>query len=227
MYLREFVMKQLILFCTLILFATTGLAAKQEKALICHMGNEAGLGGETYLDDPTCVPSDVNGFFCPDAGKVDLIVVAKADKHLNNDSHSWDGISDYEPSEVGASGDGTEDSDGDGIDDGCEPADICPCWDVAELQAVTAANHDPVDSCSSFTTSIGHYPESVALSTISSPGAVRFQAFEPYWYTEVAECYKYNSDATSIFIPVSDEELAICVNQIADRCAAIGDPIAP
>ena len=32
-------MKRLILFCTLILIATTGLA-KQDKILICHVGNE-------------------------------------------------------------------------------------------------------------------------------------------------------------------------------------------
>lgn len=47
-------MERIILFCTLILIATTGFAAK----------------------------------------------------HLDNGSHSWDGISGYEPGEVGASGGG-------------------------------------------------------------------------------------------------------------------------
>ena len=129
---------QIVFACTLMLIAATALAAKQEKVLICHVGNETGLGGEVYLDDPTCTPSDANGYFCPDAGKIDLIVVAKVSKHLNNPNHEWDGISDYEPSDVSASGDGKEDSDFNGVDDGCELPEVCPCvgagipeWDVA------------------------------------------------------------------------------------------------
>jgi hypothetical protein len=124
-------MKRIILFCALILIATTGLAAKQEKTLICHVGNEMGPNGETYLDDPGCVPHLDNDWFCPDAGKIDLIEVAKPNKHLDNDLHSYDGISDYLPGEIGASGEGDEDSNGDGIDDGCETEELltCLCWD--------------------------------------------------------------------------------------------------
>ena len=65
------------------LFAATGFA-RQEKELICHVGNEAGPGEEVYLDDPGCVPHVGNDYFCPDAGKIDLISVAKPAKHLNN-----------------------------------------------------------------------------------------------------------------------------------------------
>jgi hypothetical protein len=112
---------KIIFTVTLMLFAATGFAAKQEKTLICHVGNEVGPGGEDYLDDPGCVPIDDNGNFCPDAGKIDLIEVAKAHKHLNNPSHEYDGISDYLPEDIFASGEGNEDSNGDGVDDGCEP----------------------------------------------------------------------------------------------------------
>jgi hypothetical protein len=109
----------LILFvATLMLFAATKLAAGQEKELICHVGNKESRTGDTYLDDPDC-----KGGNCPDAGKIDLIVVANVAKHLGNPSHIYDEIPDYRPSDVGASGDGTEDSNGDGIDDGCEPID--------------------------------------------------------------------------------------------------------
>lgn len=112
---------RILLSIVFVLSASTALAAKPEKTLVCHVGNEEGLGGETYLDDPGCVPIEENGYFCPDAGKIDLIKVAKAHKHLNNSSHEYDGISDYLPEDVGASGEGKEDSNGDGIDDGCEP----------------------------------------------------------------------------------------------------------
>ena len=112
---------QTVFVCTLMLIATTVVAAKQEKELICHVGNEVGPDGEVYLDDPGCIPIEENDYFCPDAGKIDLIQVAKRAKHLGNPSHTYDGISDYTPEEVYASGEGKEDSNGDGIDDGCEP----------------------------------------------------------------------------------------------------------
>jgi hypothetical protein len=112
---------KIVLTVTLMLFAATGFAAKKEKTLICHVGNEEGPGGETYLDDPGCMPIEDNGYFCPDAGKIDLIEVSKTAKHLGNLSHEYDGISDYLPEDVYASGEGQEDSNEDGIDDGCEP----------------------------------------------------------------------------------------------------------
>lgn len=112
---------QTVFICTLMLIATTVVAAKQEKELICHVGNEVGSGGEVYLDDPGCIPIEENDYFCPDAGKIDLILVTKRAKHLGNPSHTYDGISDYTPDEVDASGEGDQDSNGDGVDDGCEP----------------------------------------------------------------------------------------------------------
>jgi hypothetical protein len=145
---------RILLSIVFVLFASTALAGKPEKpekpdkTLICHVGNEVGPGGEDYLDDPGCVPIDDNGYFCPDAGKIDLIEVAKAHKHLNNPSHGYDGISDYLPGDVGASGEGNEDGSGDGIDDGCETAEellTCPCWDgFTETELVAAPNARPV-----------------------------------------------------------------------------------
>jgi hypothetical protein len=143
---RKFFMKllQTIFACIFMLVATTTLAAKKEKELICHVGNEVGPGGEVYLDDPGCAPIEENGYFCPDAGKIDLIEVANANKHLNNPSHAFGGISDYLPADVGASGEGDEDSDGDGIDDGCQPPvlESCPCWTVEVLDSVDGIHSD-------------------------------------------------------------------------------------
>ena len=122
-------MIRIIFAITFLLFTVTGFAARQEKTLICHVGNEVGPGGEEY--DPACVPEEANDYFCADAGKVDLILVAKVDNHLDNPSHEYDGLFDYEPGDVGASAVGTEDSDGNGIDDGCELPQVgsaCPCW---------------------------------------------------------------------------------------------------
>ena len=123
---------------TLMLFATTGFAAKKEKDLICHVGSEEGPGGETYLDDPGCVPVEENGYFCPDAGKIDLIEVSKKANHLGNLSHTYGGISDYRPGSLGASGEGSEDSDGDGIDDGCE----FPAQFILEITSDDRAQYD-------------------------------------------------------------------------------------
>lgn len=198
---------------------------QKEKIRICHVGNEMGPNGEVY--DPACVPGEDNDYFCADAGKIDLIVTAKPAKHLNNPSHEWDGISDYEPSEIGASGDGTEDSDGNGVDDGCEPADVCPCWDVTELQAVTAANQHPEYSCSNYIYWVGRYPDNIGVATTNTPGGVSFIAYGPNWYGFENNCLSVVYPSTYNSIIISDEELAICANQIADRCAAIGDPIVP
>jgi hypothetical protein len=205
-----------------LMFTAVNAAAKQDKVLLCHVGNETGPGGEVYLDDPDCVPNDLNNYFCPDAGKIDLIVVAKPAKHLNNPSHTWDGISDYEPSEIGATGEGTEDSDGNGIDDGCEiPAGDCPCWATLELNAVTEANQDPSFSCD-----VGSIPPYLVVlqnTLIFSPiveGGFLAEVDPP----NILNCF------TRDFPESSQENLTLeqasyCYQQIVDRCAAIGSPI--
>ena len=49
---------------------------ERELNVICHVGSEYGPGDTTYLDYPGCVPYEGNDYFCPDAGKIDLIEVA-------------------------------------------------------------------------------------------------------------------------------------------------------
>ena len=203
---------QIVLACILMLIAATALATKQEKVLICHVGNETGLGGEVYLDDPTCTPSDANGYFCPDAGKIDLIVVAKVSKHLNNPNHEWDGISDYEPSDVGASGDGTEDSDGDGIDDGCQPPETCPCWDEVELLSVTAENQADF-SCLYHPTNSLIQNDDVVFPTVEGGFLTR---------SYIPDCLTRDFPFSMV---ITVDELVVCNAQIAARCAAIGRPI--
>ena len=214
---------QIVIGCTLLLFAVTGMA-KQDKTLICHVGNELGPNGEEY--DPNCVPDKFNGYCSADAGKIDLIVVAEkaAAKHLNNDSHSWDGISDYEPSDVDASGDGTEDSDGDGVDDGCEPVEPCPCWDVGDLMVVTADNNY-TDSCSG-NPFLPPYPMGALIENdeIDDPEVEGGFAASNGGGFPVA-CY--TRDFLPGFLEITADEANACIEQIATRCAAIGDPITP
>lgn len=211
-------LSQLILGCAVLAFASTGFA-KQEKTLICHVGNEAGPGGETYLDDPNCVPSDANGYFCPDAGKIDLIVVPEHAKHIGNASHSWDGISDYLPETVGASGDGTEDSDGDGVDDGCQPQELCPCWDEDELLSVTAENHFDVLSCNSVT-----IPGVAILQNDNSDPTVEGGFAAEINPPNFVYCSTRNE---AKLIDTTVEEAAACQSQILKRCADIGYPVNP
>ena len=137
-----------IFLCSLMLVATTAVA-KKEKDLICHVGNELSSIGETYMQNPDCTPpelwdTELDGeFICPDAGKIDLISVASANKHLNNPSHAFGNDSDYRPEDKFASGEGKEDSDDNGVDDGCEPI-VCPCWPAGVSDATAVV--DIVDS---------------------------------------------------------------------------------
>jgi len=208
---------QVIFAITFLLFTVTGFAAKKEKILICHVGTELGPNGEEY--DPACVPDEFNGYCSADAGKIDLIIVPENAKHLGNPSHEYDGLSDYEPSEVGASGEGTEDSNGDGIDDGCEPAEDCPCWDAAELLSVTADNYLTNGSCS--TTSA--LPIAALIQNDGTTPGVEggFAAInsEPDKFCQTRD-FELELETTA-------EEAAACIAQIAARCAAIGDPLSP
>ncbi len=205
----------------LVCLLTAGAAvAKQEKTLICHVGNELGSDGATYLENPDCTPPEgytAEDYVCPDAGKVDLIVVAKAQKHLANQSHSWDGLSDYEPGDVGASGEGTEDSNGDGIDDGCQPPDgaECPCFDSTDLMVVTADNQNSFNSCDSGSNLPNDAVISANTSTVEGlPGTYLANL-------SGGICATNTGGAQS----GSTEELGTCIDLIAARCQEIGSPI--
>ena len=229
-----------IVIATALLLAGPALA-KQEKSLVCHVGNQLGSQGETWMENRNCeVPEGWEGdYTCPDAGKVDLIVVANAHKHLNNKSHSWDGLSDYDPIAEGASADSTEDLNGDGIDDGCEipSAEACPCWDEQDLLAVTAENQNSWRSCMIVDVGDFIFPNYAEIANdpmhpdTNPESASRFYAYSnlPGWPNDVNACgtvdvvndnYFYEDDITPA-------EAAACVEQIAARCAAIGDSIYP
>jgi len=203
----------------LLLAASTAVA--MDKVAICHVGNVAGPNGETY--DPYCVPNDANDYFCPDAGKIDLIVVPEnaASNHLDNPSHYWDGWFDYDPLAEGATGEGTEDANGDGIDDGCEIPDKCPCWDVSDLQVVTEGNLNVI-SCSVW---IGIYPLVAAIATKDDPPSR--QGFWSQSLADGTECGIIDEEGNFDLMPISPAEHDVCVAQIAQRCADIGFPITP
>ena len=140
---------QTVFVFTLMLFVSTGFAAKKEKTLICHVGSELGSNDESYQDNPNCdvlppYDGDPADYICPDAGKVDLIAVSKNAKHIGNPAHyfmdsggfEWE---DYLPEEdVGDEAADFEDANFDGIDDGCEleVPQTCPCWTADEIASI-------------------------------------------------------------------------------------------
>jgi hypothetical protein len=153
-----------------------------------------------------------------------IVIPEKASSaHLGDSGHKWNGFSDYEPLAMGASGEGTEDTDGDGIDEGCEPPSACPCWDAMELQQVTASNQDD-NSCSGANIIITYpYPFSAAIqdefSGVDDGVEGGFSALN-----DGANALCSTRDVFQLLNITSDEANA-CIQQIADRCAAIGDPI--
>ena len=107
---------RILLSIVFFLFASTALATKHEKkqkhekTLVCH----------------------VTG-----SGKINLLSVSKAAKHVGNPSHSYGDVADYFPETIGATGVGKDDSDGDGVDDGCAAESVCPCWIDADLPVLS------------------------------------------------------------------------------------------
>jgi len=121
-----------------LLLSASLFAAAPDKELVCHVGSQLGSNGESYQENPNCdmlLPyvGDAADYICPDAGKIDLILVSKRANHLGNEAHAFNGLSDYEPFKENAGSDPNdfEDINGpDGIDDGCELEELltCPCW---------------------------------------------------------------------------------------------------
>jgi hypothetical protein len=195
-------LNQVLYACTLVLFTAAGYAAPKEKDLVCHVDSET--------------------------GNINLIVVSKKANHLGNPAHSYDGISDFQPELVEATGDSTEDSNGDGIDDGCEPSQGCPCWAKMELFSVTADNNHSAFSCSTAfpfpegavirAAVIQNYTTAQPASVEGGFGAVRASSPDGLGYCNTR-------DIPPNFLDVTDEEAVACIDQIVARCAAIGDPI--
>ena len=81
-------------------------AAPAQNVAVCHVGHKA-----------------------DDEGIISLLLVPQkvADRHLDNDTHTFDGVRDYTPGDGnGATGVGQEDTDGNNIDEGCEIPDPEP-----------------------------------------------------------------------------------------------------
>ena len=201
--------------------AASSVAASPEKSLVCHIGNKAGPSGEVYLDNPACVPGEDNGYFCPDAGKIDLILAANNSAHLGNPSHGWDGIFDYQPVEVGASGAGTEDSDGNGVDDGCELPLPCPCWAESDLLSVTAENHLAANSCSL----VSVLPFAAIIQNDQQFNSPEVEGGFTAFASDLAPSLCTTRDFEPFLLMITAGEAAACISQIASRCAAIGDPL--
>jgi hypothetical protein len=147
---------RILLSIVFVLFASTALAAKPDNILVCHVGSELSSIGETYMENPDCTLPDgwddeVDGeFTCPDAGKIDLISVSKKAKHIGNEAHSFGGDSDYAPVMADVGGDPADFEDHtvplDGIDDGCETEELCPCldlWDGPPFAAISFTSGSP------------------------------------------------------------------------------------
>jgi hypothetical protein len=184
---------------SIFLFASGNLfAGKVPKVLVCHVGEE---------------------------GTIDLILVSGNSSHIGNAAHSFEGLEDYTPDSVGASGSGTEDFDGDGVDEGCEPPEVasCPCWELMDLTAVTAENQSLELSCND--PEVSNLPVSAGIQ--NEPGSTEVEGgfFAADFGGGNSSCQ--TRDFEPFVMAISPEEAASCIEQIVDRCEFIGTPITP
>lgn len=185
---------------SIFLFGSCNLfAAKAPKVLVCHVGGD---------------------------GTINLILVSANSSHLGNDSHSFDGLTDYEPADIGASGDGTEDLDGDGIDEGCEPpiGVACPCWVPDDLMAVTEENKADDFSCD--TGSFLPFLASIETGNNEPGVAEAFGAILDPVLGSLCQTSEGQGETPS-GLDITDEEAESCISQIVFRCNEINDPIPP
>ena len=164
--------------------------SKADKAFVCHVGNEL----PEY--DPTCDPLLET---CGDAGKIDLIHVAvnAAAQHLANPSHCYDSTCDYAPEGDTGAADAKEDTDGNFVDEACEPLIECPCFDETDLVGA--------GTCGS-----GNEAGVGARKTI---GATTYQANVP---APNGPSCRVNTTVTA----TSTEVAEYCVQLILDACPA-------
>ena len=135
------------IFLVALSISNTAVGAR-EKTPVCHVGSETGPNGETYLDDRGCVPNVENGYFCPDAGKVDLIYVGNPKGHLGGDDararHEYNGLSDYPPIDPTVAN-ADMDVDHDGVDEGCELEPLCVDGELQRVEGSCAQYSECVD----------------------------------------------------------------------------------
>lgn len=219
-----------LLYIVFVLFASTALAAKSDKTLVCHVGTELGSNGESYQDNPNCdilppYDGDPADYICPNAGKVDLILVSMNAKHIGNDAHSfldatdylWE---DYSPEEgIGDDPLDFEEGDVPGIDRGCEllGETTCPCFTSAEANEIADGN---VTYCSF------HPTDSTWASIIGTDGATGIEETmhtaanpDPYWQ----RCSFAAVGSTNLFLRhLTDDEVTACYNIITTLIADKG-----
>ena len=231
---------RIFLSLVLIVFVSTALAAKPDKELVCHVGNDMGSANQTYMENPDCIlPQDwdesVEGEFrCPDAGKIDLILVSKKSKH--GETHFFAGTSDYAPVLEGAGDDPAdfEDSFGDGIDDGCLYA-LCPCA-VDEGDAglmwrfVTEARS--ADLVANVCHTFRYAPYIYRTATFLPDGGDYedyFKVFvdnEPGYYGDFAAvCGTYQLPDTITVLPTSELQHNACVRLIDSAFGEVTDRV--
>ena len=111
------------------------------------------------------------------------------------------------------------------FDEDCVPVEACPCWDAADLLSVTAANQLGFNSCSSFFIPLpfGAVIQNVPGSTPGVEGG--FVAGQAGTFGPGPVCG--TRDLPPFSLAITAEEADACIQQIADRCAAIGDPLPP
>lgn len=106
----------------------------------------------------------------------------------------------------------------DSIDDDTEDTADCPCWNSNDLQNVTAANHRDDFSCGTQDT-LQALIQDVAGS---NPGAEGGFAADPGPWAGGPYCTTRDLPPFGTFITA--DEAANCMQQIFDRCTAIGYP---
>ena len=92
------------------------------------------------------------------------------------------------------------------------PIEACPCWDEADLLSVNAGNNLTGNTCSS-------RPDADALIQ-NIPGST--PGVEGGFAVIGTVCITTDF---SVFLSITPDEGQACVQQIAERCADIGDPI--
>ena len=221
---------RILLSIVFVLFTSTAQAAKPDKTLVCHVGNEYGPEDQVY--DPTCEPDEF--YDCSaDAGKVDLILVSAKAKHVGNEAHTFvDGTGypweDYYPVD-GIGDDPADFEEGDvvGIDQGCELAEeSCPCWTADELAAIDGILHDGTEADNLECRVNSGWDQ---ITEYAGPGYIRAQvsplgqicAYEVWNMPGIGGIYRQASVNAWTLTP---DELAVCISQIGEQKALLQQP---
>lgn len=156
--------------------------------------------------------------------RIQLISDKNPDRHIGNPDHVWEDVYDYLPMHFGASGKGKHDSNGNGIDDGCEVS--CPCWQYSELEQVTGdpASHHPDYYCTNFYTSPNSTQPGSSFPEWSSI-ATRHDDSSFVWATARVDGRNSSCSNFPQALGIASIQAEACAAEIAQRCDDTGDPI--